>query len=91
MAFKKSAPVAPTKTEPTYEVLEECGTVSTNSRGWELKLRYISWNGNEPKYDLRSWKEDENGEKCSKGITMTGEEMESLLKILKKMEESEEK
>lgn len=72
-------------TEPTYEVIEECGVLSTNSRGWELKLRYMSWNGNEPKYDLRSWKEDENGEKCSKGITLTGEELEALLDILKEM------
>ena len=88
MAFKKSN-TTKTTTEPTYEVLEECGTISSNSRGWEMKLRYISWNGNEPKYDLRSWKEDENGEKCSKGITLTGEELESLLNILKKMESEE--
>ena len=84
MAFRKSTTIK-TTTEPTYEVLEECGTVSTNSRGWALKLRFISWNGNEPKYDLRSWKEDENGEKCSKGITLTGEEMESLLAIMQTM------
>ena len=83
MAIRKSNTKAK---EPTYEVLEECGTLSTNSRGWEMKLRYISWNGNEPKYDLRSWKEDETGEKCSKGITLTGEELETLLKILKGME-----
>lgn len=87
MAIRKTNTKVATKpTEPTYEVLEECGILSTNSRGWELKLRYISWNGNEPKYDLRSWKEDENGEKCSKGITLTGEELEALLNILKEME-----
>ena len=84
----KKSNVKPKATEgPTYEVLEECGTLSTNSRGWEMKLRYIAWNGNEPKYDLRSWKEDENGEKCSKGITLTGEELEALLNILNKMVE----
>ena len=69
MAFKKSNTKTKATEGPTYEVLEECGTLSANARGWELKLRYISWNGNDPKYDLRSWKEDENGEKCSKGIT----------------------
>ena len=83
MAIRKSNTKAK---DPTYEVLEECGTLSTNSRGWEMKLRYVSWNGNEPKYDLRSWKEDETGEKCSKGITLTGEELEALLGILKGME-----
>lgn len=86
MAIRKSNAKATKSTEPTYEVIEECGTLSTNSRGWELKLRYVAWNGNEPKYDLRSWKEDENGEKCSKGITLTGEELEALLEILKGME-----
>ena len=89
MAFKKSTNTNKPATEPTYEVLEECGTISSNGRGWETKLRYISWNGNEPKYDLRSWKEDENGEKCTKGITLTGEELETLLNILKKMESEE--
>lgn len=83
MAIRKSNTKAK---EPTYEVLEECGTLSTNNKGWEMKLRYMSWNGNEPKYDLRSWKEDETGEKCSKGITLTGEELEALLGILKEME-----
>lgn len=86
MAINKSNTKNTKTNEPTYQVLEECGTLSTNSRGWELKLRYIKWNDNEPKYDLRSWKKDENGEKCSKGITLTGEELETLLNLLKEME-----
>lgn len=85
MAIRKSSTA--TTTEPMYKILEECGTLSTNASGWSLKLRFISWNGKDPKYDLRSWKEDEEGEKCSKGITLTGDELETLLKILKKMEE----
>lgn len=89
MAFKKSTNGNKIATEPTYQVIEECGTISSNGRGWKTKLRYISWNGNEPKYDLRSWKEDETGEKCGKGITLTGEELESLLSILKRIEGNE--
>lgn len=79
-----------TKTnEPTYKVLEECGTINTNDKGWEFKLRYVSWNGNPPKYDLHWWSTEENGaERCRKGLTLTGEELESLLNILKKMEEN---
>lgn len=79
MAFKKSA----TENKLSYEVLEDCGILSVSSTGWELRLRYISWNGKEPKYDLRPW----NGDRCGKGITLTGEELEALLGILKKMEE----
>lgn len=88
MAFKKSTATATTN-EPTYKVLEEIGTLSTNAKGWELKLRYISWNGKEPKYDLRSWLEDETGEKCSKGITLTGEELEALYEVLQKVATAE--
>ena len=84
MAIRKTASAA--TTEPMYKVLEECGTLSTNAKGWSLKLRYISWNGNDPKYDLRSWCEDENGERCGKGIILTGNELEALLDILKEME-----
>lgn len=78
MAIRKTGkPTKPT-TEPTYEVLEEIATISSNAKGWELKLRYMAWNGKDPKYDLRSWLETEDGEKCSKGVTLTGEELEEL-------------
>ena len=80
MAFKKSNN---TNDEIKYEVLEECGTISVNGN-WETKLRYMSWNGNEPKYDIRAWN-TENG-RCGKGIGLTGEQLESLLAILKEME-----
>ena len=79
MAFKKSNK---TNDEIKYEVIEECGTISTNG-DWELKLRYMSWNGNDPKYDLRPWN-TETG-RCAKGIGLTGEQLESLFKILKEM------
>ena len=85
MAFKKSA--AKTTSEPSYSVIEDCGIISSNGKGWVTKLRYLSWNGKEPKYDIRPWKlEDDGTEKCGKGITFTGEELESLLSILKRME-----
>ena len=71
------------ETEINYNVLEECGTVSTRKGGYSLKLRYISWNDRVPIYDLRPWKVDENGnEICGKGITLSGEELESLVNIV---------
>ena len=87
MAIRKLTSTKSTS-EPTYKVLEECGTISTN-KGWDLKLRYMSWNNNPAKYDLRAWKEDEEGEKCGKGITLTGEELEGLLKLLQSMTQEE--
>ena len=86
MAFIKTSSKGKTN-EPTYEVLEKYGIVGKRNGDWQLELRFISWNGNEPKYDLRPWKETDEGEMCSKGITMSGEEMEKLLSILKEMEQ----
>jgi len=85
MAIKKSESKAK---EINYEVIEECGTVAERNGGYELKLRYISWNGKDPRYDLRPWKVDDEGkETCNKGITLTGEELEALGELIKGMEE----
>lgn len=85
MAIKKSGSKSD---EINYEVIEECGTVAERNGGYELKLRYMSWNGKEPRYDLRSWKvNDEGKEVCSKGIALTGEELEALGNLIKGMEE----
>lgn len=80
MTIKKSAKK---EAEINYNVIEECGTVSVRKGGYSLKLRYISWNDRDPVYDLRPWKVDDTGtEICGKGITLSGEELESLAKIL---------
>lgn len=85
MAIKKSESKAK---EINYEVIEECGTVAERNGGYELKLRYISWNDKDPRYDIRPWKVDNEGkEVCGKGITLTGEELESLGNLIKGMEE----
>lgn len=73
-----------------YEVLKVFGTLDSDSK-MPKQLRLISWNGNEPKYDLRGWSVDEDGnETMSKGITLDGEELQSLFDILTEMNEEEE-
>ena len=80
MTIKKTSSKA---NEISYEILEECGVISERKGGYVLKLRYMSWNGNDPKYDLRPWKQNEDGsETASKGISLTGEELEELTNIL---------
>lgn len=64
----------------TYDIVEELGTLSENSKGWEKQVNLISWNGAKPKYDIRDWAPER--EKMSKGITLTEEEATELLKIL---------
>lgn len=76
MAIRKSEKKADSI---SYEVIEECGTVATRKGGYELKLRYMAWNGKEPRYDLRPWKVNEDGEEiCGKGIGLSGDELEQL-------------
>ena len=84
MGFKKNGTTNKTD-DVKVEVLEDFGEVS-NKNGWSLRVRYVKWNDNDPKYDVRAWKSDENGvEKCRKGLSLTGEEAEELYKILKKI------
>ena len=54
MAIKKSN--AKANDEIKMEVLEKCGVISEGANGWTTELRYVAWNGNAAKYDLRSWK-----------------------------------
>lgn len=85
MAFQKSSKKA-NDDAPKFEIIEDYGVISESGK-YEKRLRLISWNENEPKYDIRAWsKEDPN--KMQKGITLTGEEMESLLKLMNKIAEA---
>ena len=72
-----------------YEVLEECGACTARANGDVVKLRYISWNGRDPKYDLRVWSTSEDGEseRCGKGIGLNGEELEEIYDIIGKLME----
>ena len=82
MAFNYRKSAETKSQEITYKVIEDYG--SLGKRGsYDLRLRLISWNGNEPKYDIRPWKDDpERGEIMGKGMTLSGEELENLGKIL---------
>ena len=63
-----------------YDIVEEIGVLSENAKGWRKELNKISWNGGEPKYDIRDW--SDNHEKMGKGITLTEEELRSLKKVI---------
>ena len=65
-----------------FEIIEHLGILSTSSGGWQKELNRVSWNNGPAKFDLRSWSPDH--EKMGKGITLTEEEMNQLLKILTK-------
>ncbi len=66
--------------EFTYEIVETLGTLSETAKGWTKELNLISWNGREPKLDIREWAPEH--EKMGKGVTLTEEEAQEILKIL---------
>lgn len=63
-----------------YEIVEELGVISENRSGWTRELNLVSWNGGEPKYDLRDWAPEH--EEMGKGISMTKDEVFELLQLL---------
>ena len=69
--------------EFSYEIVEEIGVLSQNSRGWQKELNLVRWNGNPPKFYLRDWAPDH--EKMGNGVTLSNDEFEALKKLLLSM------
>ena len=74
-----------------YKIHKEIITLSVSSR-YENHLRVVSWNGfNEPKYDIRRWRIDEEGKlNPAKGISLKPEEMQKLKDELNKIDDFNE-
>ncbi len=68
--------------ELKFEIINQIGVVSTSASGWNVELNRVSWNGNEPKYDIRSWSPDHA--KMGRGITLSEEELITLSELLNK-------
>ena len=47
---------------------------------WRKEANIVSWNGGEPKIDIRDWSSDY--QRMSRGITLTDEQAEKLAKAL---------
>lgn len=67
-----------------YEIKETMGILSGSPKGWSKELNLISWNGREPKYDLRDWAPDHA--KMGKGVTLSMEELKKLRVLLNGMD-----
>ncbi|WP_047980177.1 YdbC family protein [Ornithinibacillus contaminans] len=68
-----------------YEILDKVAVLSESGKGWKKEFNVISWNGREPKYDIRDWSPDR--EKMGKGITLTIDELKELKAALNELDE----
>lgn len=74
-----------------FEIIKQIATLSISETNWRKELNTVSWNKAEPKYDIRSWKDDHS--RVCKGITLFEDEMLKLTKTIKQLnlEENKEK
>lgn len=63
-----------------FDITKRIGVISSNSRGWSKEINLVSWNGAEPKFDIREWSEDH--QKMSRGVTLSTEEARTFLSLL---------
>lgn len=65
------------------KITEEIAVLSVSDSGYTKEINLVSWNGAEPKYDIRSW--SPGREKCGKGIALTQAEAKNLFLSLQKV------
>lgn len=70
--------------EIKFEIVETIGVLSESAKGWKKELNLVSWNGREPKYDLREWSQDH--QKMGKGVTLDKDEIAHLKVLLQNIE-----
>ena len=58
--------------EFTFEITKHIGVI---------KAYETSWNGGQPKVDIRDW--DENHERMSRGVTLTKDEFRKMVELTK--------
>ena len=68
--------------ELKFEITNHLGVVNKLAGSWSVELNLVSWNGGDPKYDLRPWSPDHK--KMGKGITMSEEALRGLKKVIDK-------
>lgn len=73
--------------EITFEITKELGVISENPKGWTRELNMVSWNGHDPKYDIRDWSPDHT--RMSKGVSLTEDEMKKLVELFNARDEED--
>ncbi|MBQ3291822.1 MAG: hypothetical protein IJH43_05565 [Mogibacterium sp.] len=66
----------------TMELIKKIALISGSETGFRKELNLVSWNGKEPKYDLRNWSPEGIP---LRGVTLTEDEAKELQKVLNDM------
>ena len=65
-----------------FEIVERIDVLERHENGWSRELNVVSWNGGEPKLDIREWSRDH--ERMTRGITLSEEQGRKLSDALNK-------
>ena len=69
-----------TRNEVRFEITEQIAVLAEYPTGWRKELNMVSWNDNQPKYDIRDW--ESGHERMSKGITLLPDEMHRIVEAV---------
>ena len=64
-----------------FEIVNQLGVISEGKSGWTYEFNLVSWNGAEPKYDIRKWQKHT---RIGKGVTLTENELRKLKELIDK-------
>ena len=64
-----------------FEIVNQLGVISEGKSGWTYEFNLVSWNGAEPKYDIRKWQKHT---KIGIGVTLTETELRKLKELIDK-------
>lgn len=70
-----------TKQDLEVEVLEECGTITDGKK--TFVVQYVSFNGGAPKYTIREYYTDKEGNlrPGKNGVTMSGKVLKGIIEL----------
>jgi hypothetical protein len=68
----------------SYSIEGSLGTLNVGDNGWRKELNIVSWNGREPKYDIRDWAPEK--ERMGRGVTFSKDEIVKLKELLNTIE-----
>ncbi len=66
--------------EVNLKIHQHLAVLGNASKGWTKELNIVSWNGRDPKYDIREWAPDHTN--MRKGITLNESEARALCAAL---------